>query len=293
MKNTLIRLGLAVLWLLHWLPLSFIRVLGSGLGRLLYILAKSRRNIALTNLRLCFPQMDEEGRKVLAKRHIVVFAQAMLDRPLLWWATEERLRGIIRVNGAENIDDGSGRPVILLIPHFVGLDACGLRISMDHRAADIYSTQSNPVIDEVVYKGRSRFNNGILISRQEGTRKAIQALRENIPLFYAADMDFGIRSSIFVPFFGVPAATVTGLPRLVEMTKARVVPLVSHLTPDGYEAELQPAWENFPSGDLKADVRRLNAFVESQVLRMPEQYFWVHRRFKTRPPGEAGVYGRN
>ena len=293
MRNLNARLGLGFLWLIHWLPLPVIRGLGAGLGHLLYLLARSRRRIAQTNLHLCFPEMDPAEREALVRRHIVVFTQAMLDRPLLWWASENRLRRIVRLTGAEHLDDGSGRPVILLTPHFVGMDACGQRISMDRQTACIYSNQSNPVVNAVVRQGRARFNDTVLMSRQDGLRRAIKSLRDGLPFFYATDMDFGRQDAIFVPFFGVSAATVTGLPRLVQMTKARVVPLVSHLTPDGYEAELQPAWEDFPTDDLEADVRRLNAFVESQVLRMPEQYFWVHRRFKTRPPGEAGVYGRN
>lgn len=281
---------LGLLWLMHWLPLPVIRALGAGLGRLLFRFARARRHVAMTNLRLCFPQMDAVAREALARRHIIVFTQAFLDRPLLWWASERRLRRLITLKGAEHLDDGSGRPIILLTPHFVGMDACGLRISMDRRTACIYSNQSNPVVNQVVRQGRARFNDTVLMSRQDGLRRAIKSLRDGLPFFYATDMDFGPQDAIFVPFFGVDAATVTGLPRLVQMTKARVVPLVSHLTPEGYTAELLPAWDDFPSGDLEADVRRFNTFVESQVTRMPEQYFWVHKRFKTRPPGEASVY---
>jgi KDO2-lipid IV(A) lauroyltransferase len=290
MRNLPARLGLAILWLIHWLPLPLIRGIGALVGRLLFRVAKARRHVALTNLRLCFPQMGEGEREAMARRHFIVFTQALFDRPLLWWAPEARLRRLVRLTGSEHLDDGSGRPVILLTPHFVGMDACGQRISMDRKTACIYSNQSNPVINAVVRQGRARFNDTVLMSRQDGLRRAIKSLREGLPFFYATDMDFGPQDAIFVPFFGVPAATVTGLPRLVQMTKARIVPLVSHLTPEGYVAELQPAWENFPSDDLEADVRRLNAFVEAQAMRMPEQYFWVHKRFKTRPPGEASVY---
>ena len=291
MKYPGTRIGVAVLWLMHWLPLPLIRGIGSLFGLLLFVLAKRRRHIADTNLRLCFPEMSQVDRNAMVRRHFVVFTQALFDRPLLWWASERRLRRLIRLSGAEHLDDGSGRPVILLTPHFVGMDACGLRISMDRQTACIYSNQSNPVINAVVRQGRARFNDTVLMSRQDGLRRAIKSLRDGLPFFYATDMDFGAQDAIFSTFFGVQAATVVGLPRLVQMTKARVVPLVSHLTVDGYHAELLPAWDDFPSGVIEDDVRCLNAFVEAQVLRMRDEYFWVHKRFKTRPPGEASVYG--
>jgi Kdo2-lipid IVA lauroyltransferase/acyltransferase len=285
---TLAALGL--LWLLHWLPLPLIRKVGVLFGALTFYGARHRRHVAETNLRLCFPHLDEPARTDLLRRNFRAFAQALLDRSLLWWAGEKRLRRLIRVRGAEHLDDGSGRPTILLTPHFVGMDACGLRISMDRQTAVIYSNQSNPLINAVMRKGRARFHDTVLMSRQDGLRKAIKSLREGLPFFYAADMDFGAKDAVFVPFFGVSAATVVGLPRLVSLTQARVIPLVSHLTPDGYLAELLPAWTDFPSGDMDADLRRLNSFIEQEVLKMPDQYFWLHKRFKTRPPGESKVY---
>ena len=284
------RLGLAVLWLLHWLPLPVLRALGALLGRLLFALGKSRRKVALTNLRLCFPELDEPARERLARRHFRVLAQSFLDRPLLWWASERRLRRLIRLEGIEHLDDGSGRPAIVLLPHFVGLDACGITIGMAGKAAFIFAQQSNPVINDVVLRGRARFNDPVIILRNDGLRRAIKALRDRLPFVYPADMDFGARDTMFVPFFGVPAATAIALPRLAEMAGARVVTLFSRLTPDGYVAELLPAWEGYPTGDAAADLRRMNAAIEELVRRVPEQYYWVHKRFKTRPPGEAGFY---
>ena len=279
-----------LLWCLHWLPLPVMRAFGAGLGRLLYRFAKRRRRIAEINLRLCFPRESEADRERLVREHFVFLTQAILDRPYLWWASAARLRRMIRVVGEENLDDGSGRPIILLIPHFVGLDACGLMIGMRRQVAVIYANQTNPVFNEVLRKGRARFNDALVMSKRDGLRKVVKALRDGLPFIYASDMDFGPRDAVFVPFFGVPAATAAALPRLVAMTNARVVPLVSHLTPDGYLSEILPAWEDYPGPDPVADVRRFNAFVESQVLRMRSQYYWVHKRFKTRPPGEPSVY---
>jgi KDO2-lipid IV(A) lauroyltransferase len=144
----------------------------------------------------------------------------------------------------------------------------------------------------VLYHGRTRFVPPELFSRQEGIRPVVKALREGLPFYYLPDMDFGSRDSIFVPFFGVPAATITGLSRIARLAKAVVVPAVTRQLPGGggYVLTFYPAWTDFPTDDLRADVRRMNAFIEERVREMPEQYLWSHKRFKTRPPGEERFY---
>lgn len=284
------RLLVGLLWMLHWLPLPVLRVLGSGLGQLLFAVAGGRRKVALRNLALCFPALSEGERQALARRHFVAFARAFLDRPVFWWASEARLRRLIRLTGSEHLRDPDGRPTILLAPHFVGLDAGGMMMTMSTPLVSVYSNQSNPVFNAVLLEGRLRFNAPVLLSRQDGMRKAIKALKDGYPFYYLPDMDFGPQDSIFVPFFGVPAATVPGVSRLARLTGARVVPCITRLVDDGYEVELQRPWEDYPGEDVEADTRRMNAFIEAQVLRMPEQYFWVHKRFKTRPPGEPRLY---
>ncbi|WP_295006913.1 lipid A biosynthesis acyltransferase [uncultured Dechloromonas sp.] len=278
------------LWLLHWLPLPLLRALGRGLGRLLYALGRERRKVALTNLRLCFPEKTEAEREALARRHFVAFAQAVLDRTLGWWASRERLERIIRIRGTEHLTDPEGRPVILLSPHFVGLDAGATRISMYVVGCSVFSNQKNPVLNRLLYDGRMRFNPAVLLSRQDGMRKIVKAMKEGHPFYYLPDMDFGPKESIFVPFFGVPAATIPALSRLVRLTGARVVACITRQVEDGYEVEVMPPWENFPGDSVEADTEFMNQFIESQVLRMPEQYFWLHKRFKTRPPGEQRFY---
>ncbi|MFN4326788.1 MAG: lysophospholipid acyltransferase family protein [Azonexus sp.] len=290
MKIGLTWLLVGFLWLLHWLPLPVLRALGAGLGRLLYALGRERRKVALTNLRLCFPEKTEAEREAIARRHFVVFAQAVLDRTLGWWASRERLQRIIRIHGVAHLTDPAGRPVILLTPHFVGLDAGGTVVSMHVVGCSVFSMQKNPVLNKLLYDGRMRFNRAVLLSRQDGMRKIVKAMKEGHPFYYLPDMDFGPRESIFVPFFGVQAATIPALSRLVRLTGARVVPVICRLVPDGYEIEVMPAWEDFPGDSVEADTARMNRFIESQVLRMPEQYFWLHKRFKTRPPGEQRFY---
>ncbi len=290
MKGSLSHLVVAFLWLLHWLPLPALRALGWVLGHLLYAVGRERRAVVLTNLRLCFPHLSEAERVALARAHVVAFSRAVLDRTLGWWASQERLERLVRIRGVEHLTDPAGRPVLVLSPHFVGLDAGGTRTSMLLPACSVYSNQKNPVFNKLLYDGRKRFGDTLLLSRQEGMRRIVRAMKEGRRFYYLPDMDFGPRDSIFVPFFGVPAATIPALSRLVRMTGARVVPCITRQVSDGYEVEVMPPLENFPGESVEADTRRINEFIESQVLRMPEQYFWLHKRFKTRPPGEQRFY---
>lgn len=279
-----------LLWLLHWLPLPALRALGAVLGRLLFAFGRERRRVALINLRLCFPELDEAARRDLARRHFIAFARAFLDRTLLWWAPRSRLERLIRLEGREHLTAADGQPTILLAPHFVGLDAAGSMMTLQTPLVSVYANQKNPVFNEVLLAGRLRFNDPVLLSRQDGMRRALKCLRDGLPFYYLPDMDYGARDAVFVPFFGVPAATITGVSRLARIAGARVVPCIARMTAAGYTIELQAPWENFPGDDVEADTRRMNEYIESQVRRMPEQYFWLHKRFKTRPPGEARFY---
>lgn len=284
------RLALFLMWLLHWLPLPQLAALGRGLGRLLFRFGKRRRHIALTNLRLCFPDLTEAERVERARRHFAAFGRSFLERGLLWWAPEARIRSLVQVNGREHIDALRDRPMILLVPHFVGLDMAWTRMSMDYDMSGIYANQKNLLFNAALYKGRARFGKSLMLSRQESTRKGLKAMKSGMPFFYLPDMDFGERDTIFVPFFGFPAATITGLSRLARMAKAVVIPVIARMEDDRYVIDIGPAWADFPGESIEGDTRRMNAFLEGEILKMPEQYFWLHRRFKTRPPGEKGVY---
>ena len=290
MKTVFIYLAVGLLWLLHWLPLPVTRAIGNILGRLLYAFGRERREVAKINLRLCFPDKSEDEIDRLARAHVIAFACAALDRVFAWWSSAPRLRRLCRVTGIEHLKDPAGRPVIMLCPHFVGLDAAATRLSMDVLACSVYSAQKNEVINRLLYRGRTRFNETILLSRQDGMRKIVKALKDGYPFYYLPDQDFGPKESIFVPFFGVQAATIPALSRLVRLTGACVVPIIVRQVPTGYDVEVMPPWENFPGESVEADTAYMNRFIESQVLRMPEQYFWLHKRFKTRPPGEQRFY---
>lgn len=288
------RLLVAVLWPLHFLPLSLLARLGNALGLVLFRFAARRRHIVRVNLALCFPEIGDEARRGLAREHFKVLGRSLLERSLLWWAAPERLSRLLHVNGAERIGElrAAGRPVLMLTPHFVGLDAGGAAIAMRYDSASIYAVQSDPVFDRLLYQGRRRFGDQLLLSRQESVRASVRAMKSGRPLYYLPDMDFGSRDSIFVPFFGVLAATIPGLSRLARLAGAAVVPVVTRVLPggQGYAIDVGEPWEDFPSEDVSADTRRMNAWIESAVRTMPEQYYWVHRRFKTRPDGEQRLY---
>lgn len=286
------RLGLGLIWLLHFLPLALLAPVGRAFGMLLYVLARERRRVAQTNLGLCFPKLSKAGRAALARRHFQAFGRSLIEHGILWWSSKARVQQLIRIEGLEHWQAVADRPVIWLAPHFVGLDMGGIRLGSEYRVASVYSRQKNPVFDAVLYRGRTRFVMPELFSRQQGIRPLVKAMRQGLPFYYLPDMDFGSRDSIFVPFFGVPAATITGLSRIARLAGAVVVPAVTRQLPGsaGYELRFYPAWENFPGGDDEADTRRMNAFIEERVKEMPEQYFWLHKRFKTRPPGKPRIY---
>jgi KDO2-lipid IV(A) lauroyltransferase len=288
----LIRVALAIVWLLHFLPLAVLAPIGRGLGILLYLLGHERRKVVLTNLRLCFPELGESERRRLARAHVQSFARALLEHGLLWWSSKERIQRLVRVEGIEHWQAVAHRPVLWLAPHFVGLDMGGARIITEWRAVSVYSRQKDPAFDRVLLEGRTRFVTPVLFSRQDGIRPLVKAMRKGLPFYYLPDMDFGERDSIFVPFFGVSTATITGLSRLARLAGAVVVPAVTRQLPGagGYVFRFYPAWLDFPGPSVEEDTRRMNAFIEDRVREMPEQYYWVHKRFKTRPPGEAKFY---
>lgn len=289
-----VRLSLAAVWLVHFLPYPVIAVLGSALGRLLFLFPGERRRVALTNLSLCFPDMAAADRTRLARAHFVAFTRSVLDRGIAWWSSRERLARLVKIEGWEHVVALGDRPFVLLAPHFVGLDMGAQRLAADHRAVSMYSRQKSAVFDAFLRARRNRFGSVTLVARQEGLRPVVRAMRKGIPLYYLPDMDFGPRESVFVPFFGVPAATIPALGRIARLTGATVVPCVTELLPGaaGYRVQLYPAWSDFPAAvaDDMEDTRRMNEFIEARVRQMPEQYHWLHKRFKTRPAGVPAVY---
>lgn len=286
------RLVLAFMWLMHWLPLPVLGRIGELFGSTLFRLMRSRRHITLTNLRLCLPALSEEERLIIAKRHFQVYARSVLERGILWWASERRIKKLIHVEPSVPLATIQTGPVILLCPHFVSLDVAGIAVVLETNLCSIYTQQRNKVFDQALRKGRTRFGTVRLFSRSEGIKPIIRAMREHLPFFMLPDMDFGAKDAEFIPFFGISAATLTAVPRIAASTGAKVIPVIATMMPNyqGWKVTFHPPWENYPGNDMTAATRFMNQFIETEILKAPAEYFWSHRRFKTRPEGEASLY---
>ncbi len=284
------RIALLILWIMRWLPKSSVKALANVLGGLLF--QWGRRRVTLINLAKCFPDKTDAERVAIGKKVFQNLVRATFDLGRLWYAPRADVTSLVKLIDRHYADPYVNKvPVIILAPHFVGLDFGGAGFSYAYpNVFSMYSAQKSKVFDAALRKARARFGDPLLVTRQQGLRPVLKALKDNRPFYYLPDMDFGAKDAVFADFFGVKTATVTAMARLAEITGAKVIPLITRQTETGYEAQFYPAWENYPSGDAEADARRMNAFLEERVLEMPEQYFWVHKRFKTRPTGEANFY---
>ncbi|KPF57426.1 lipid A biosynthesis acyltransferase [beta proteobacterium AAP51] len=294
LANGLARAALALVWLLHWLPLPLLARLGQGLGLLLHTFGRARREVARKNVALCFPDKTEAERHRLVREHFQWTGRSLLERGLLWHASAARLKRLIHVEGEVQLAERSTQPVMWLVPHFVGLEVAGAAIQLfqTRTGCDIYTPQSNPVMDAAFHQGRARFGRALLFSRQQGALPVVRAIKQGAAFFNASDMDFGLRDAAFVPFFGQPAATLLAPSRMARALGMVVQPLIVQMLPggQGYRVKFMPAWQGWPSEDAQADAAAMNRYIETQIAEMPAQYFWVHKRFKTRPPGSPAVY---
>ena len=288
--------GLFILFmrfLAHW-PLPALRVLGHALGCLLWALVPSRRRIVQTNLRLCFPHRTEADIRILARAHFVQFAQSLLDRAWLWHAPLTTVASRLKWVGTDTAmtqltQEG---PKIVFAPHFVGFDAGGLALTLkaSKPVSFIFVPQHNKVLDVWVNQGRQRTGNVKPYFRHEGVKQILSGLRQGEMLHLSPDMDFGPEESIFASFMGVPAATVPSLSRFARLGRAPVMSLVTRMTPHGYDMHVSEFWSDFPTADVQADTQRMNDELAKAIESAPDQYYWVHKRFKTRPVGAPAVY---
>jgi Kdo2-lipid IVA lauroyltransferase/acyltransferase len=292
--NLLARALLALTWLLHWLPLPVQAVLGSGLGRLLHLLGRERRRVALANVALCLPELSPREQHALVREHFRWLGRSILERALLWYAPRERLERLIQIEGDVKFAERSERPVMWLVPHFLAVDVagCATQLFQRKRVCNVYTAQSNPVLDAALLAGRGRFGLADMFTRQQGAMPMVRAIRRGQPFFNPSDMDFGLRDAAFVPFFGVPAATLLAPSRLARSLNMVVQPVVGEFLPggQGWRIRFLEPWTDWPSDDPEADAARMNRWIEGEIRKLPAQYLWVHKRFKTRPPGEPSVY---
>jgi KDO2-lipid IV(A) lauroyltransferase len=240
--------------------------------------------------------MSPRERRALAREHFGWLGRSLLERGLLWWASPARLRRLIQVEGDVTLAERSERPVMWLVPHFLALDVAGAAVQLNiaRPGASIYQAQSDPVFDAAMRRGRLRFGNARIFARDETARPLMRAIRDGAGFFNLPDMDFGERDAAFVPFFGVPAATLLAPSRMARALNMTVQPVVGEMLDGGggFRVRFLPPLKDFPTDDPVADTLRINHWIEEEVRRNPAQYLWVHKRFKTRPAGEPGLYER-
>jgi Kdo2-lipid IVA lauroyltransferase/acyltransferase len=287
------KFAIGLLKLFALLPYGLVARIGDGLGWLLYQIPSRRKRIVHINLKLCFPEWSEERREEVAQKHFRHAIRSYLERSVQWFAPAEKLEKLIQLDSAIDLTDPNLPPTLFLGFHFVGIEAGSifLNYSLRRQCGSLYQPMSNPELEEVAKTARARFG-ADMASRADSARIVLRWLRDKKPVMLGADMDYGMRNSTFVPFFGVPTCTLTAVGRLAKVGHAQVVPFIGEVLPNykGYRLKVFEPWENYPTGDDEADARRMNAFLEEQIPLMPEQYYWVHKRFKTRPPGVPSVY---
>lgn len=285
-------LGLAVLRIITLVPFPAVWLIGTALGAILSVFPTKLKRIARTNVRLCFPDLDARGETRLVNRHFRMVGVSILSYGLGWWASAGRLQGLVRTVNRHFYDDAvaSGRPIILFAPHFLALDVCGIMLSSERPLITMYRESRNRLLDRMLKK-RGRFG-AILFERKSNLRSLIRYLREGRPFYYLPDQDPGGADAVFVPFFGIPAATVTAFGRIAAMTGAAVIPCCNRILPwgRGFEVCFGAPLTGYPSDDPVKDARRMNEEIEIVVRQHPEQYLWSYRRFKTRPAGEPPLY---
>ena len=288
------RLLVALLRLLQHLPMPALVRVGRGVGSLLHLLGHRRRKIAMRNIELCFPGLDTPAREALVREHFALLGRSLVERALLWYAPIPRLRQLIHVEGDIGLAERSERPVMWLVPHFLGLEVAGVAVQLFQSkvGVDIYQPQRSPYFDRVIKKGRLRFGRGEAYPRGVSIRQLMKRIKEGHPFFNMPDQDFGEKDAAFVPFFGVSAATLLAPSRMARALDMVVQPVVVDMLPggQGWRVCFMEPWVDWPTDDALADTVRMNAFIEQQILRDPAQYLWVHKRFKTRPLGQASLY---
>ncbi|WP_220811064.1 lipid A biosynthesis lauroyl acyltransferase [Pseudomonas paralcaligenes] len=290
----LLWLGLGLLWLLVQLPYRVLLVFGRWLGALMYHTAGSRPAIAARNLELCFPDRSEAERARLLKENFASTGIAFFEMAMSWWWPKKRLARLAHIEGLEHLRQAQqeGQGVILMALHFTTLEIGAALLGQVHTIDGMYREHKNPLFDYIQRRGRERHNRDATAIEREDIRAMLKVLRAGRAIWYAPDQDYGRKQSIFVPLFGIPAATVTATTKFARLGKARVVPFTQERLADGsgYRLVIHPPLADFPGESEEADCLRINRWIEQAVSQCPAQYLWAHRRFKTRPAGEPRLY---
>ncbi|MCO8164477.1 lipid A biosynthesis lauroyl acyltransferase [Pseudomonas sp. 21LCFQ02] len=289
-------LGLGLLWLIVQLPYRLLLVLGRWLGLVMYGFAADRKYIAARNLELCFPQLSAAERKRLLKENFASTGIAFFEMAMSWWWPRQRLARLAHIEGLQHLREAqqAGEGVILMALHFTTLEVGAALLGQQHTIDGMYREHKNPLFDFIQRRGRERHNLDSLAVEREDVRGMLKLLRKGRAIWYAPDQDYGAKQSVFVPLFGIQAATVTATSKFAKLGKARVVPFTQQRLADGrgYRLVIHPPLEHFPGENDEADCLRINQWVEKAITECPTQYLWAHRRFKSRPEGEPRLYAK-
>ncbi|WP_416422954.1 lipid A biosynthesis lauroyl acyltransferase [Pseudomonas sp. App30] len=287
-------LGLGLLWLVVQLPYRALLVIGRLLGLGMYRIAGERRRIAARNLELCFPELPLVERTRLLKENFASTGIAFFEMAMSWWWPKARLARLAHIEGLEHLQAAqqAGEGAILMALHFTTLEIGAALLGQRHTIDGMYREHGNPLFDFVQRQGRERHNLDSLAVEREDVRGMLKLLRKGRAIWYAPDQDYGAKQGIFVPLFGIPAATVTATTKFARLGKARVIPFTQQRLADGsgYRLVIHPPLADFPGESEEADCLRINQWVEASIRECPEQYLWAHRRFKSRPPGSPRLY---
>ena len=267
-------------------------LLGSVFGKIIQILSPKRQRVVDINLQLCFPEKSVVERNKIKNASFRNLGIALLEMSMCWWWSEDRLRSLVEIRGREHIEAvlDSGRGVILLTGHFTSLEIGGRLFTLSMPLQAMYRTQKNRLFDSYLYTRRKSYLENA-ISRKN-TRQMIRGIKKLIPTWYAPDQNFPNEKNVFVPFMGVQTATISAGSRIAQSSGGAMLPFYPERKKDGsgYIIWIEPPLADFPSGDDVRDATAINASIEKFVRQNPEQYLWVHKRFKTRPPGEPAIY---
>ena len=286
--------GLGLLWLITQLPYKVLLRLGRALGALMQRVARSRRHIVTRNIELCFTHLSVAERDALVRENFASMGIAFFEMAMSWWWPKKRLSRLVQVQGLEHLQAAQeqGQGAILMAIHFTTLEIGAALLGQQHTIDGMYRAHDNPVFDYVQRRGRERHNADAQAIEREDVRGMLKVLRKGRAIWYAPDQDYGPKQSVFVPLFGVPAATVTATSKFAKLGRAQVIPMTQTRLPNGqgYLIKIEPALSDFPGESDEQDCLRLNQWIERAIAQQPEQYLWAHRRFKTRPEGEAKLY---
>ncbi len=285
-------LGLASMRIIAILPYRLQLLIGKLIGHAFYRIAKYRREVVKTNIALCFADLSEEKQEKLVRDHFHALGMSISETAISWWGKDKTLRKLVTFKGFEHVDKAleEGTGAIMLGAHYTTMEISGRLITLDHDLAVSYQKLRNPLFNHVTFNARKRMLHRVF-GRDE-IRSSFRYIKQNHLMWIAADQDVGIENSVFAPFMGNQAATQTVASRMAKITKAPIIPYISRRLDNakGYAIEFFPPVDNFPGESLEEDATRTNQLIEEQIRKAPEQYLWVHRRFKTRPEGMSKLY---